>query len=49
MNGKQYCYVVDGGNAEARKVEVGDFNDDFIEIKRGLKEGEKVFVESAGF
>jgi RND family efflux transporter MFP subunit len=44
MNGKQFCYVVDGGDAEAREVEVGDFNDDFIEIKHGLKEGEKVLL-----
>ena len=44
MNGKQYCYVVNGRSAEAREVEVGDFNDEFIEIKRGLKEGEKVLL-----
>jgi RND family efflux transporter MFP subunit len=44
VNGKQFCYVVHGGSAEAREVEVGDFNDDFIEIKRGLKEGEKVLL-----
>jgi len=44
MSGKQFCYVVAGGRAEAREVVIGDFNDDFIEIKSGLKEGEKVLL-----
>ena len=25
-------------------MEIGDFNDEFIEIKRGLKEGERVLL-----
>ena len=41
MKGKQYCFVANGGAPEERGVEVGEFNDEFIEIKRGLKEGER--------
>jgi HlyD family secretion protein len=44
MNGKQFCYVAKGGDVEAREIEVGDFNDDFIEVKHGLKEGENVLL-----
>src|SRR5213082_3568698 len=39
--GKQICYVVHGLNPEKREVEIGQFNNDFIEIKKGLREGEK--------
>ncbi len=44
--GKQICYVVTGRKAEEREVEAGDFNDEFIEIKSGLKEGEKVLLRA---
>jgi len=39
--GKQVCYL-QGGHGERHFVEVGDFNDEFIEIKSGLKEGDRV-------
>ena len=42
--GKQICYVVHGLKREQREVEIGQFNNDFIEIKKGLKEGEKVLL-----
>src|SRR6266567_4470403 len=38
---KQVCYVLSGLKPEKREVEVGQFNDAFIEIKKGLKEGDK--------
>ena len=41
--GKQkFCYVVTGGEMEARPVEVGQFNDTFIEVKTGLKAGDVI-------
>ena len=45
--GKQVCYVANGGKPERRAVEVGEFNDEFIEIKQGLKEGERVLLRAA--
>ena len=37
------CYVVnEDGSMEARPVEVGGFNNHYIEIKEGLTEGEKI-------
>jgi len=44
--GKRYCYVANGADQERREVEVGDFNDEFIEIKSGIKEGEKVCLKA---
>jgi multidrug efflux pump subunit AcrA (membrane-fusion protein) len=44
LDGKQICYVVSGLKQEKREVEVGQFNDEFIEIKKGLKENEKVLL-----
>ncbi len=44
--GKQICYVMNGHQPEERVVEVGDFNDEFIEIKSGLKEGEQVLLRA---
>jgi HlyD family secretion protein len=41
---RRVCHVVQGGVIELREVEVGDFNDEFIEIRSGLKEGEKVVL-----
>lgn len=43
-NGKEFCYVMDGSKPERREVVVGQFNDEFIEIKKGLKEGERVLL-----
>jgi HlyD family secretion protein len=47
MDGKQYCLVANGGTPDRRLVEVGQFNDEFIEIKNGLKEGERVLLRPA--
>ena len=47
-NGKQICFVVKGGKSEERDIEVGDFNDEFIEVKSGLKEGENVLLNLPG-
>ena len=46
-DGKQVCYLANGHKPEQRVVEVGDFNDEFIEIKSGLKEGDKVLLRAA--
>src|ERR1039457_3800765 len=35
-DGKQVCYVAGAFKPERRDVEIGDFNDEFIEIKHGL-------------
>jgi multidrug efflux pump subunit AcrA (membrane-fusion protein) len=43
-NGKQVCYVPSGFGSERREVEVGQFNDEFIEVKSGLQEGERVLL-----
>jgi len=43
VGGKKVCYVLkDDDEFEAREVEVGAFNNNFIEIKSGLIEGEKI-------
>jgi len=41
---KEICYVKAGGGTEKREVKTGLFNDDFVEIKSGLTEGEKVLL-----
>ena len=43
-DGKQICYVAGGIKPQKREVEIGQLNDEFIEIKKGLKEGEKVLL-----
>jgi len=43
-NGKQVCYVPRGFGSERREVEIGQFNDEFIEVKSGLAEGERVLL-----
>jgi HlyD family secretion protein len=40
---KKICYVA-GSPAQKRDVETGLFNDNFVEIKSGLAEGEKVML-----
>jgi HlyD family secretion protein len=42
--GKQVCYVAGGMKPERREVEIGEFTDEFIEIKNGLKEKEVVLL-----
>jgi len=39
---KKVCYVMASSTPEQREVETGLFNDNFIEIKKGLTEGEIV-------
>ncbi|HEX5218120.1 MAG TPA: efflux RND transporter periplasmic adaptor subunit [Verrucomicrobiae bacterium] len=43
-NGKQICYVAGAFKPERREVEIGEFTDEFIQIKSGLKEGERVLL-----
>ena len=43
VEGKKICHVA-GSPAEKREVETGLFNDNFVEIKSGLVEGEKVLL-----
>ncbi len=43
---KQVCYLASGFQRERREVEVGDFNDEFIEIRKGLKEGDRVLLQA---
>ncbi|MFO1498297.1 MAG: HlyD family efflux transporter periplasmic adaptor subunit [Verrucomicrobiota bacterium] len=45
-DGKQYCYLASGGGEKRVEVEPGDFTDDFIEIKQGLKEGDRVCLRA---
>ena len=42
--GKQVCFVATGMKPERREVEIGEFTDEFIEVKRGIKEGERVLL-----
>ena len=46
INGKHYAFVENGVRSEQREIEAGEFNDEFIEIKKGLKEGEKVLLRA---
>jgi len=42
--GKKLCFVVTNKGPRHREVETGAFNDNFVEIKSGLSEGEKVLL-----
>jgi len=44
LKNDKYVFVLEDGKAVLRKVEIGLEGEDFIEIKSGLKEGEKVIV-----
>jgi len=44
--GKQVCYVAGGMKPERREIEIGEFTDEFIEVKSGLKEGERVLLRT---
>jgi HlyD family secretion protein len=44
VEGKKLCYCLTGGGIEKREVETGSFNDDFVEIKSGLNEADKVLL-----
>ncbi len=43
-NGKQFCFVAGGFQPERRAIEVGEFTDEFIQVKSGLQEGEPVLL-----
>jgi hypothetical protein len=43
-NGKQICFVAGGFKPERREIEVGEFTDEFIHVKEGLQEGERVLL-----
>lgn len=43
-NGEQVCYVQSIVGVERRAVQTGEFNESFIEIKDGLREGEVVLL-----
>jgi len=46
-DGEKVCYVVRRlASSERRVIEVGDFNNEFIEIKSGLSEGEEVLLSA---
>lgn len=38
------CYVLRGRRAEPVPVQIGQFNDEFIEIRQGLREGQQVLL-----
>jgi multidrug efflux pump subunit AcrA (membrane-fusion protein) len=44
IQGKKVCYVATSSGPQQREVQTGVFNDDFVEIKRGLAEGEDVLL-----
>jgi len=46
LDEKKVCYVLTGNKVDRREVEIGEFNDEFIEIKKGLTEGEKVCLRA---
>jgi multidrug efflux pump subunit AcrA (membrane-fusion protein) len=43
---KQVCYIGRGLKPERREVQIGEFNDEFIEVKNGIKEGERVMLRT---
>jgi HlyD family secretion protein len=44
---QKVCYVVRGlGEPEKRTIEVGEFNNEFIEVKSGLSEGDRVLLRA---
>ena len=44
---ERFCYVANGGRTpERRVIETGEFNDMFIVITSGLKEGERVHLRA---
>ena len=43
-DGKQVCYVMRGLSPERQEVQIGEFTDEFIEIKSGIREGDHVLL-----
>ncbi len=48
-DGKKIVYVVEGDKARERRVETGITGEDYVEIRSGLKPGEKVVVTGQDF
>jgi len=44
QEGKKVCFVAGENGPERREVETGQFNNDFVEIKNGLSEGQMVLL-----
>jgi multidrug efflux pump subunit AcrA (membrane-fusion protein) len=44
VDDRQYCYVMGAFGPNRHEVEIGQFNDEFIEVKKGLKEGDLVLL-----
>lgn len=42
--GKKICYIRNSSNTTEREVETGQFNDSFVEITKGLNEGDRVVL-----
>jgi HlyD family secretion protein len=42
--GKKICYVHTSSKSDPREVKVGSYNDKFVQILEGIKEGEKVLL-----
>lgn len=45
IEGKQYVYVVQNGRQEQQEVEVGEFSDEFIEVRKGVEAGQRVALK----
>jgi len=42
--GRKYCYVLNSEVPVRHQVDLGDFNADFVEVKSGLTEGDRVLL-----
>jgi multidrug efflux pump subunit AcrA (membrane-fusion protein) len=47
--GKMTCLVKTAFGTEPRKIKTGQYNDSFIEVKKGLTEGETVVLNAEDF
>jgi multidrug efflux pump subunit AcrA (membrane-fusion protein) len=41
---QRVCYVAGGAKPARRELQLGEFNDEFIEVKGGLNEGDRVLL-----
>lgn len=46
VNGQRVCYIQKASTCETREVETGEFNDNFIEVVKGLAPGESVLLRT---
>lgn len=44
--GSNFCYVAGSEGPETRTIEIGPSNDSFVQIRNGLREGERVLLEN---